>query len=290
MNRNIKLLINNLYELGKVKITFFVAISGSVGYILANGNFDFNLLIAATGILILSIGSAAFNHIQEIKTDSLMNRTMNRPLPANKMSKNDAILWASIFVLIGLGILFLNFGFDTFTLGLVALAAYNLFYTPLKKITAFAIFPGAIVGALPPAIGWVAGGGDLLDPKIFALGLFFFIWQIPHFWFLMLIFDKDYRQAGFPTPSAYLSEEQLKRITYVWVVALAATCMLIPFFGVTQSIITNVMLLLAGFVLVWRTRTLVITYDKKLNLKLAFLDINLYVLAVVLLLSVDKFI
>lgn len=290
MNNNLKLLLNNLYELGKVKITFFVAISGSVGYIVANGNFDVNLLIAALGILLLSIGSAGFNHIQEVKTDSLMDRTKNRPLPSNKMNKSDAILWASIFVLIGLGILYINFGYETFILGLMALAAYNLLYTPLKKITAFAIFPGAIVGALPPAIGWVAAGGSILDPKIVALGLFFFIWQIPHFWFLMLIFDKDYQQAGFPTPSKYLNSDQLKRITYVWVVALAATCMLIPYFGVTHSIITNILLLLAGFILVWRTRTLVITYDKSLNLKLAFLDINLYVLAVVLLLSVDKFI
>lgn len=290
MNNNLKLLLKNLYELGKVKITFFVAISGSVGYILANGTFDINLIIAAFGILVLSIGSAAFNHIQEVKTDFLMDRTKNRPLPSNKMNKDDAIIWATLFILIGLGVLFFNFGLETFLLGLTALAAYNLFYTPLKKITDFAIFPGAIVGALPPAIGWVAAGGSILDPKIAALGLFFFIWQIPHFWFLMLIFDKDYQQAGFPTPSKYLNEEQLKRITYVWVVALAATCMLIPYFGVTHSVITNVLLLVAGFVLVWRTRTLVITYDKSLNLKLAFLDINLYVLAVVLLLSVDKFI
>ncbi len=290
MSNKIKDLIAILTELGKVKITFFVAISGSVGYILSKGAFDIELAIAAFAIFILSVGSAAFNHIQEIKTDGLMNRTKSRPLPSNKISKTDAIIWALFFVLVGLAMLLYNFSFLTFVFGLFALVAYNLIYTPLKKITAFAIFPGAIVGALPPAIGWLAGGGSLADPKILALGLFFFIWQIPHFWFLMLIFDKDYKLAGFPTPSKYFSEEQLKRITYIWVVGLAATCMMIPYFGVTHSIITNLLLLLAGFILAWRTRKLVLRYDKNLNIKLAFLDINLYVLFVVVLLSLDKFI
>lgn len=276
-----------LSELGKLKITFFVAISGSVGYLLAKGDYDYGMIISAIGILILSIGSATINHIQEITTDALMNRTKNRPLPSKKISKKEATIWAILFIIVGLIILYVNFGFLSFLFGIFALISYNLIYTPLKKITAFAIFPGAIVGALPPAIGWISGGSDIFDPKIMVIGLFFFIWQIPHFWFLMLIFDKDYQKAGFPTPSRYFNEIQLKRITYVWVVALAASCMLIPHFGVTHNNLTNLLLLLAGFVLIWRTKSLVLNYDKSLNIKLAFLDINLYVLFVTILLSLD---
>jgi protoheme IX farnesyltransferase len=278
-------------ELGKVRITIFVAISGSVGYIIANnGTIDWTLFFTALGIFILSVGASAFNHIQEIPTDSLMNRTKHRPLPTHSISELSASFWALFFVVTGSLILLFGANFEAFALGIGTLIAYNLVYTPLKKVSAFAIMPGAIVGALPPAIGWVAGGGSIADPKLLALALFFFIWQIPHFWFLLLIFDEDYKRAGFPTLSKYFSQDQLKRITYIWVVALAATCMMIPLFGLTHNLFTNLLLLFAGFVLAWRTKSLVIKYDKNLNFKLAFMDINIYVLTVVVLLSIDQFI
>jgi protoheme IX farnesyltransferase len=278
-------------ELGKVRITIFVAISGSVGYIIANnGTIDMTLFFTALGIFILSVGASAFNHIQEIPTDSLMYRTKNRPLPTQSISEFAASLWALLFVVIGSLILLFGANFEAFAFGICTLIAYNLVYTPLKKLSAFAIMPGAIVGALPPAIGWVAGGGSISDPKLLALTLFFFIWQIPHFWFLLLIFDEDYKRAGFPTLSKYFSQEQLKRITYIWVVALAASCMMIPLFGLTHNLFTNLLLLFAGFVLAWRTKMLVLKYDRNLNFRMAFLDINIYVLTVVVLLSIDQFI
>ncbi|HRP01540.1 MAG TPA: protoheme IX farnesyltransferase [Candidatus Kapabacteria bacterium] len=290
MTNNLHKLYRNLFELGKVRVTSFVAISGSVGYVLAKGSIDFDLLLATLGILILSIGGAAFNNIQEINTDALMNRTKSRPLPTNRMSKKQAILWASIFLYGGMLLLYFIFGLQTLILGFATFVAYNLIYTPLKKHTLLAVIPGAISGVLPPIIGWSAGNGSLQDPKILALSIFFFIWQIPHTWFVMLIYDNDYRQAGFPTPSKYLTEEQLKKITYIGVATLASSCMLIPYLGGTNSIVTNILLLLAGFVIVWRTRSLVIKYDKSFNLKHAFLDINLYVLSVVILLMIDKFV
>ena len=291
MKNKIKNLLNILMELGKVRITIFVAISGSVGYIIANnGIIDLNLFVTALGIFLLSVGASAFNHIQEIPTDALMNRTKNRPLPTHSISELSASLWALLFVVAGSLILLFGVNFGAFALGLSTIVSYNLIYTPLKKISAFAIMPGALVGALPPAIGWVAAGGSISDPRLLALALFFFIWQIPHFWFLLLIFDEDYKRAGFPTLSKYFSQEQLKRITYIWVVALAATCMMIPLFGLTHNLFTNVLLLLAGFILAWRTKSLVVKYNKNMNFKLAFMDINIYVLIVVVLLSIDQFI
>jgi len=287
---SIKSKIAVIGELSKVRITFFVAISGTVGFILGGGAFGIELLMTLVGIFILSCGSSAFNHFQEIDTDAIMVRTKNRPLPANKITRLESVIWATAFILLGLSILAVYTNVIATLLGVSALIAYNLMYTPLKKLTAFAIFPGSIVGAIPPAIGWVAAGGYILDPKLIVLAMFFFIWQIPHFWFLMLIYDKDYQRAGFPTPTKYFSTEQLKRVTFVWIGALAASCMMIPLFGVTHNLLTNLMLLIAGGVLLWRTRSLVVKLDRSFNLKLAFVDINVYVLFVVVLLSVDKII
>lgn len=275
-------------ELGKVRITFFVAISGSVGYILSKGTADLTMLISMFGVFVLSVGSAAFNHFQEIDTDSLMDRTKNRPLPAKKISSNIALAFATISSLTGLIILAVITSTTTLLLGILALIWYNLIYTPLKKVTPLAIMPGALVGALPPAIGWTAAGGSIFDPQIWILALFFFIWQIPHFWFLLLIFDKDYQKGGFPTLTETFSELQLSRISYIWIVALAATCMLIPLFGVTHNLTTNIILFIAGVLMVYRTGFYIRQYTEARSLKLAFLNVNIYVLVVVFLLSIDK--
>ncbi|MBX3044582.1 MAG: protoheme IX farnesyltransferase [Candidatus Kapabacteria bacterium] len=277
-------------ELSKVRITFFVAISGLVGYILAGNGLDWNIVPILAGIFILSCGSAALNHYQEIDTDSMMVRTKNRPLPTRKITSAFALITVIAMSLSGLALIWYFSNFTAFLLGIGALISYNAIYTPLKRVSAFAIMPGAIVGAMPPAIGWAAAGGMITDPKLFALGMFFFVWQIPHFWFLLLMYDVDYRRAGFPTLSKYFNSTQLKRITYVWVVALAASCMLIPLFGLTHNLLTNLLLLFAGFVLIWRTKPLVVEFDERFNFKLAFLDINLYVLVVVTLLSIDQFV
>jgi len=275
-------------ELGKVRITFFVAISGSVGYILSKGSADLLMLISMFGVFVLSVGSAAFNHYQEIDTDSLMDRTKNRPLPAKKISQDVALIFATFTSLLGLLILAISTSAVTLALGVLAIIWYNVIYTPLKKRTPLAIMPGALVGALPPAIGWSAAGGSTLDPQLWILALFFFIWQIPHFWFLLLIFDKDYQKAGFSTLTETFSDLQLSRISYIWIVALAATCMLIPLFGVTHNMMTNVILFAAGVLMVYRTGIYIRQYSEVKFLKLAFLNVNIYVLVVVFLLSIDK--
>ena len=288
--KNIKLYIDAILELSKVRITFFVAISGLVGYIQAGNGIEWSVVPVLLGIFILSCGSAALNHYQEVSTDSMMVRTKNRPLPTAKISKQFALSAILIMVSTGLVLILQFSNFNAFLLGIGALISYNVIYTPLKRVSAFAIMPGALVGALPPAIGWVAAGGSIADPQLFVLAMFFFVWQIPHFWFLLLLYDVDYQRAGFPTLSKYFNEEQLKRITYVWVAALAASCMLIPLFGLTHNTLTNLLLLFAGFVLVWRAKSLVAGFDRRFNFKLAFLDINLYVLVVVTLLSIDQFV
>lgn len=107
---------------------------------------------------------------------------------------------------------------------------YNGVYTPLKRKTAFAIIPGALVGALPPVAGWTAAGGDLLDGRIIMIAAYFFIWQIPHFWLLLMLYGNDYEKGGFPTLNRVFSPEQLKRITVMWLIGNVMTAMMIPLF------------------------------------------------------------
>jgi protoheme IX farnesyltransferase len=274
-------------ELGKMKITFFVAISAAVGFVSAAGGFSPELFILSFGVFVLSSGSAAFNHFQEKSTDALMDRTKNRPLPSGQISPDIAFAIAAALSIIGLLIILTVSNIAAMLLGVMALVWYNLIYTPLKKKTPWAIMPGALVGAIPPAIGWAAAGGGLADPRMLAIALFFFIWQIPHFWFLLLIFDKDYIKAGFPTLTQQFNREQIMRMSYAWVAALVASGALIPFFGVTENLWAAVVIMIAGFALIWRTRLLVSKFEDFRKFKIAFLDINIYVLLTVIILSVD---
>ena len=276
-------------ELGKVRITFFVAISTSVGYLLYSGRFDWNMLLIALGVFILACGSSAINHYQERFTDALMERTKGRPIPSGRISGRYALFVSIILVLLGLAVIYLSSNITAASLGVVTLVWYNVIYTPLKKRYALAVVPGSVIGALPPMIGWVAAGGYLFDKEIIALAFFFFIWQIPHFWLLLLIHGKDYDKGGFPTLTKIFSESQLGRITFIWIASLSTSCLLIPFFNLSSSMYAVVIMLILGAWLLLKTRGILLSgYMERIIFRNAFMAINFYVLAIVLVISIDK--
>jgi protoheme IX farnesyltransferase len=284
----IKYYLNIYLELAKVRITFFVSFSTGIGYILQKGELDFQIIFPILGVFLLAGGSSALNHFQERGTDLLMERTKNRPIPAKKISTRGVIVFASILVLTGSFFLIYFANLISLVLGLITLVWYNLIYTPLKRINALAVVPGSVIGALPPVIGWTAAGGNPLDYQAIALALFFFIWQIPHFWLLLLIHGKDYENAGFPTLTQIFSNRQLSRITFIWIAALVVSSFLIPVFELHSNRISVIGLFLLGAGLLFSTRIILSKYLERVTFRNAFISINLYVLIVVLFLSIDK--
>ncbi len=280
--------IKILTELTKLRITSFVTITTAFGFISYAGEFTLVLIPTVIGILLLACGSAAINHYQERETDALMERTKNRPLPAKKITPGAALTVALILIITGSVILFFGAGWLATGLGLLNLIWYNGIYTPMKKINPLAIIPGSIVGAIPPAVGWVAAGGSLLDPQLSILAFFFFIWQIPHFWLLLLVLDKDYEKAGFPTLTKIFNHQQLARITFIWIIATVVASFLIPLFGIVETQWINLGLLTAGIWLSWDSIKLLRQTDGKISFRFAFMHINYFALFVVLLLSIDK--
>ncbi|MCK9282588.1 MAG: protoheme IX farnesyltransferase [Melioribacteraceae bacterium] len=287
MNK-VKNYIDIFLELAKVRITFFVSFSTGIGYILQKGELDFNIIFPILGVFLLASGASALNHFQERKTDLLMERTKNRPIPTKKISPTGVIIFAAILVLIGSFFLIYFTNVISLLLGLITLVWYNLIYTPLKRINALAVVPGSVIGALPPVIGWTAAGGNPFDYQAVALALFFFIWQIPHFWLLLLIHGKDYENAGFPTLTQIFSNQQLSRITFIWIAALVVSSFLIPVFELNSNRISVIGLFLFGAGLLFYTRVILSNYLEKVTFRNAFFSINLYVLIVVLILSIDK--
>lgn len=286
MKSKIKILV----ELTKLRITLFVTLTTGVGFIAAAGELNLNLIAPVVGILILACGSAIVNHIQERNTDALMNRTKGRPIPSGEISVRNATVLALIFIFTGTLILFLGAGLLATGLALLNLIWYNAFYTPLKKKSSLAILPGSLVGAIPPAVGWVAAGGYILDKEIIIISAFFFIWQIPHFWLLMISFDHEYKQAGFPTITKFFNRDQFARIIYVWIVATVVTGLLIPFFNVVEFSFLYYSMLVAGILLTWSAAKLLSREKENFSFRFAFREINLFALLVLLVISVDKLI
>jgi len=274
-------------ELTKFRIALFAAFSTSAGFILARQGFSSDMMTAVLGVFFLACGSCALNQYQERHTDRLMERTRGRPIPSQKLDPATALKIA--FFLLFLGALTLLKGSNGIALGLGVLAIfwYNGLYTFLKRKTAFAVIPGALVGAIPPLLGWVHGGGRPFDPQILALAFFFFIWQIPHFWLLLLNFGRDYEKAGFPSLTRIFTPAQLRRITFTWVFATAVACLMIPLFGLVNFYVVQVSFLIAGIWLVWKALMLLRSCHSEFSLRLTFNAINAYVLLVMFLLTLD---
>jgi heme o synthase len=185
------------FQLLKFRLSLLVAFSCAFGYVLASSNTNITtLLMLFIGGFLLSGASVTINQILEKDYDKLMTRTMNRPLPTARLSVREAIIFSVICTVLSLVILAAFTNVLTVALSVVSMILYCFVYTPLKRVGAIAVFVGAIPGALPPLLGWVAATGRISYEALLIFGIQF-IWQFPHFWAIAWVADEDYKKAGF---------------------------------------------------------------------------------------------
>lgn len=281
--------LSTLIELSKVKITFAVSLTTIAGYLLTKGSLDTGLILPVIGIFLLACGSSALNHFQDSDRDALMKRTASRPIPSGRISRNGALLVAILLTVLGSGLLYLGSGFVGFQLGLLALLWYNAIYTPLKRKTAYAVIPGSVIGAIPPVVGWVAGGGSVFDAQVLILAFFFFIWQVPHFWLLMLKYGDEYTNAGYPSITQRYNDEQIRYITFLWTFATAVAALMLPLFGILHSLAATIVVMISVVWLIVVFAGLLRSSAKPFNPFYYFMRINYFVLAVIIAISADPF-
>ena len=277
-------------DLTKFRITVLVSFTTGLGYILAANELSFTMFYVIAGIFLLAAASSSLNHWQEKNTDALMERTKLRPIPSGRIEPASAVYVSLGLLISGSVLLLATTNFTTFAVGLFTFFWYNGVYTPLKRKTAFAIIPGALVGALPPVAGWTAAGGSLGDSRIWIIAAYFFIWQIPHFWLLLMLYGSDYEKGGFPTLNKVFGHEQLKRITSMWLVGNIMTAMLIPLF-VYVNYLPSFLLLCA--ISVWMlavTFRFLRSQAERKDIRNTFLAINFFTLLLITILSIDKLI
>ncbi len=289
-SRSIRNKIEYFLELSKIKIMIPVSLTGFTGFFIYNPFVSVKILLVSLGILLLGISASVLNQIQEIGIDNKMERTRYRPLPSRKIKPQHALLFF-LFNFIAGTVLIYSAGNPTAALiGLITIGWYNVIYTYAKRITAFAVFPGAVTGALPPLIGWVAAGGGVWDKPIIFLEFLFFTGQIPHFWLLILKYGEEYGKAGIPTLTTIMSRVQIRRLTFTWVVTSAIAALFLCYFEIIQTVEIVFILLAASVILIWQFSELIKPAGINNSYRKYSILLDSYFLLVIILLVSDRII
>lgn len=192
----IGLRLSDYLELAKPRIAAMALLTVLVGYTLGGGAWNpASLSRMLLGIGLVAAASGAFNQLIERRTDALMARTANRPLPTGRLQPAEVALFGVACASIGVSLLYFTVNPTTALLAALTLALYVGAYTPLKRYTALSTAVGAIPGALPPILGWTASGAEL-DWAAFSLFVVLFVWQFPHFLAIAWLYRRDYAAAG----------------------------------------------------------------------------------------------
>jgi protoheme IX farnesyltransferase len=279
-----------MMHLSKIRIGAAITVTAAFGYMMATGSLGLEMVLPLLGTLILATGASALNQYQEYDYDKLMPRTMNRPIPRGDLSPRTVLFFALFTILAGLGILALSpYGEGwPLVLGMLSVVSYNAVYTPLKRKTALAIVPGSIVGALPPAIGYTAGGGDPFAMDILYVGFFLFIWQIPHFWMLLLKYDKEYQSAGFPVLTEKVSKDQLFVMIFIWTLSLVGLGLVMPIFGLGLTLPAFIFNVSISIWMVVKSIGYFKTGVEKVDGKKWFLSLNIYVILLLFAMAMER--
>ncbi len=258
------------FDLTKFRLSITVVFSSCFGYALASPTWQTGyLLLFGLASFLVTASANVINQIKEKELDKLMSRTQHRPLPSGRLSVAEAAGFSVLCGLAGLGLLWSVFNLQACLLALLSLILYGFVYTPLKRVGPVAVAVGALPGAFPPMIGWIASTGHFgLEPGIlFAIQFF---WQFPHFWAIAWVLDDDYRKAGFkllPSKGGRDLSSAFQIMSYT--LFLLPLCWIPYYLGMT-GINSAVIALLSGVLFLTQTLHLMKERTNKAALKLMF--------------------
>ena len=274
----------------KHRLSFSVVFSSVCSYLIAFDVFSLTtfLLLIIGGFFVVG-SSNGFNQIIERRRDALMTRTSSRPLPSGVMTVNQALIICSFLSLLGLTMLYV-INFRTAIFGLISMIIYLALYTPLKPVTPLSVFFGAIPGAIPFMLGWVA----VTDRFSIETGILFmiqFFWQFPHFWAIGWVSHDDYKNAGFKMlPSGKRDNATAFQIVFytIWMIIVST----LPYFSFTGKlsigIYSLILILVSGFLMLYQALKLMRYKDKQNAIRLMYASI-FYLSFIQIIFVIDKF-
>lgn len=274
-------------KLIKYKLSLAVTLSAVAGYFLFPGRTESHILLLVGGVFCLAGGSAALNQVQESKRDALMSRTRGRPIPSGKIRSSHALMIALALCAAG-SLILRESGTLPVLLGLLTLLLYNGLYTWLKTRSSFAVLPGGLVGAIPPVIGWTAAGGPLLHPSILFVATLMFLWQLPHFWLLIIRYGKEYEAAGFSTLRSSLDDNQIKRLVFWWMTVSLVFLLTAPLFGIDLRTWLFITIAVCNLVFIGFFYLILFRATSEKMLRLVFLLTNVFLTIILLALILNS--
>jgi protoheme IX farnesyltransferase len=287
-NRDFRGIFAAYTDLIKFKLSLAVTFSSVTGYFIFQNGIDISILFLIPGVFLFASGSAVLNQYSETSFDALMGRTKQRPLPQKKVSRNSALLLSLGLFCIGMILLSLT-GLIPLLLGVFTVFLYNVIYTRLKRVTPLAIIPGALVGAVPPLIGFVAAGGVVPGAEIILFSVFMFIWQLPHFWLILLKYHKEYETAGFFTLSRLMNEKQIRILVFLWVLLSTSLLVLFSATGIVFNRYLGAILIPVNIIFIFAFYYLLFRKSEKEEFRGAFILVNSFSLLVMILFIVNSF-
>lgn len=266
MIENIKL----FFEITKFRLSLLVALSSVFGFFISSSKVDINeVFILLVGGYLISSSSVINNQILEKDLDKMMNRTNKRPIPTGRISIYKSVIMSIFSMIIGLFLISFYLNIYAALLSFISLILYSFVYTPMKKFGPIAVFIGAIPGALPPLIGWVASTGQITLEAIIIFSIQF-IWQFPHFWAIAWMYDDDYKKVGFKLlPNS--GEKNLKTAVNIMIYTLFLIPLgLLPtIFGIT-GIISGTVAVFLAIIFLAQTFKLINDYSRESAVKVMF--------------------
>ena len=266
MIENIKL----FFEITKFRLSLLVALSSVFGFFISSNNVDiYEVFILLVGGYLISSSSVINNQILEKDLDKMMNRTNKRPIPTGRISVYKSVIMSIFSMIIGLFLISFYLNIYAALLSFISLILYSFVYTPMKKFGPIAVFIGAIPGALPPLIGWVASTGQITLEAIIIFSIQF-IWQFPHFWAIAWMYDDDYKKVGFKLlPNS--GEKNLKTAVNIMIYTLFLIPLgLLPtIFGIT-GIISGTVAVFLAIIFLAQTFKLINDYSRESAVKVMF--------------------
>lgn len=229
-------MIGDLARLTRPRIGLLAAAGAVAGHLLWRTGDGREAWLSALAAFLLAAGCSALNQAQERGRDALMARTRRRPLPAGRLGLAPVLALAFAALALALALLWAQGGAPPVLLGLGVVVLYNGLYTPLKGVTPLALLLGAVAGALPPLLGWLAAGGSPGDFRVLLLAAVFYLWQVPHFALLARRHPDDYPAAGLPLAWPALASREGRWPLMVWLTGYGALVALVPAFGLVMSL------------------------------------------------------
>jgi protoheme IX farnesyltransferase len=287
---SMKTIISDFKQLTKVGLSLSVVFSSVAGYLLAVETVDYFILsLLAIGGFFMVGASNAFNQIIEKDTDAIMKRTQNRPLPTGRMSVNVALTIAIVLTVLGISILY-SINPKSALFGAISIFLYTCVYTPLKAVTPLTVFIGAIPGAIPFMLGWVAATNNFGIEAGFLFMIQFF-WQFPHFWAIGWLQFEEYKKAGFNMlPMGAKDRGAIKQIIfYTGIMILVSIAPVLKVSGAFYIYpITAVIIALLGIVMLYYGVKLYKSQEN-IDARKLMLSSVLYITVVQIIYVVDKF-